>query len=83
MGAPAVGARLVLAAGRPDPRAVGRLIAERGVTFAFFAAGFFEQVARAALPDLGGMRLLAAGGDVMALGAARAILALPTPTSGC
>ncbi len=75
-GALSVGARLVLAPpGRPDPRALGRLIAERGVTFALLASGLFEQVVRAALPDLGGMRLISAGGDVMAPAAARAILA--------
>jgi amino acid adenylation domain-containing protein len=75
-GALTSGARLVLAPpGRPDPRALGRLIAEKGVTYAFFAAGLFEQVVRASLPDLGGMRLIAAGGDVMAPAAAAAILA--------
>ena len=74
-GALTSGAKLVLAPpGRPDPRALGRLIAEKGVTFAFFAAGLFEQVVRAALPDLAGMRLVAAGGDVMAPAAAGAIL---------
>ncbi len=75
-GALSVGARIVLVPhGRPDPRAVGRLISERGVSFAFFAAGLFEQVVRWALPELGGMRLLAAGGDVMAPSAARAVRA--------
>lgn len=75
-GALVTGARLVIVPpGRPDPRAVGRLIAGRGVTFAFFAAGFFEQVVRAAVQDLGGMRLIAAGGDVMAPAAAAAVLA--------
>jgi amino acid adenylation domain-containing protein len=74
-GALVAGARLVLVPpGRPDPRAVGRLIAERDVTFAFFAAGLFEQVVRAAVRDLGGMRLIAAGGDVMSPAAARAVL---------
>jgi len=74
VGALAAGARLVLApSGRPDPRAVGELIAERGVTYAFFAAGLFEQVARAALPRLGGLRLVAAGGDVMSPAAAGAL----------
>ncbi|MFL5832747.1 MAG: amino acid adenylation domain-containing protein [Solirubrobacterales bacterium] len=74
-GALTSGARLVLAPpGRPDPRALGRLIAEKDVTFAFFPAGLFEQVVRAALPDFGGMRLIAAGGDVMAPAAAGAIL---------
>jgi amino acid adenylation domain-containing protein len=75
-GALTSGSRLVLApSGRPDPREVGRLIADRGVTFAFFPAGLFEQVVRASLPDLGGMRLIAAGGDVMAPAAAKALRA--------
>jgi amino acid adenylation domain-containing protein len=70
-GALSQGARLVLAPpGRPDPRAVGRLIAERRVTYAFLAAGFFAQVVRAALPDLAGMRLISTGGDVLSPGAA-------------
>ncbi len=74
IGALAAGARLVLApTGRPDPRAVGELIAARGVTYAFFAAGLFEQVVRAALPRLGGLRLIAAGGDVMSPAAAGAL----------
>jgi amino acid adenylation domain-containing protein len=74
-GALAAGGRLVLVPpGRPDPEAVGRLIAENRVTYAFFAAGLFEQVVRAALPDLGGMRLVAAGGDVMSPAAAKAVL---------
>ena len=82
-GALAVGARLVLAPpGRPDPRELGRLIAARGVTFAFFAAGLFEQVVRAALPDLGGMRLIAAAGDVMAPAALRADARLPSRPPG-
>ncbi|HEX5988588.1 MAG TPA: amino acid adenylation domain-containing protein [Solirubrobacterales bacterium] len=73
-GALAGGSRLVLAPpGRPDPRRIGRLIAEREVSFAFFPAGLFEQVVRSSLPDLGGMRLLAAGGDVMAPAAAAAL----------
>jgi amino acid adenylation domain-containing protein len=73
-GALAAGARLVLAPpGRPDPQVLGRLITERGVSFAFFAAGLFEQVVRSALVDLGGMRLIAAGGDVMSPAAARAL----------
>ena len=73
-GAMTSGSRLVLAPpGRPDPRRLGALIAERGVTFAFFPAGLFEQVVRSSLHDLGGMRLIAAGGDVMAPAAARAL----------
>ena len=73
-GALTVGAKLVLAPpGRPDPAAIGRLIAERGVTYAFFAAGLFEQVVRVALPGLAGMRLVATGGDVMAPAAAAAL----------
>ncbi len=73
-GALTVGARLVVAPpGRPDPQAVGRLIADRQVTYAFFAAGFFEQIVRVALPNLAGMRLVAAGGDVMPPDAAAAL----------
>ena len=73
-GALSAGGRLVIVPpGRPDPRAVGRLIRRSGVTYAFFAAGFFEQVVRAALPDLAGMRLIAAGGDVMSPAAAAAV----------
>jgi amino acid adenylation domain-containing protein len=74
-GALLAGGRLVLAPpGRPDPRALGRLIADRGVTYALFAAGLFEQMAHAALPDLAGMRLVASGGDVMSAAAAAAVL---------
>jgi len=74
-GALLAGGRLVLAPpGRPDPRALGRLIADRGVTYALFAAGLFEQMAHAALPDLAGMRLIASGGDVMSAAAAAAVL---------
>ena len=39
-----------------------------------FAAGLFEQMAHAALPDLAGMRLVASGGDVMSATAAAAVL---------
>ena len=75
-GALLAGGRLVLAPpGRPDPRALGRLIADRNVTYAMFAAGFFEQMTHAALPDLAGMRLVASGGDVMSAAAATAVLA--------
>jgi amino acid adenylation domain-containing protein len=75
-GALVAGGRLVLAPpGRPDPRAVGRLIVDRNVTYALFAAGLFEQMAHAALPDLGGMRLIGSGGDVMSATAAAAVLA--------
>ena len=55
------------------PRAVGALDPALGVTYAFFAAGFFEQVVRAALPDLAGMRRIAAGGGVMSPAAAAAV----------
>ncbi len=74
-GALTAGGRLVLAPpGRPDPPALGRLIAAKRVTYALFAAGLFEQVVRAALPDLAGMRLIAAAGDVMSPAAAKAVL---------
>jgi amino acid adenylation domain-containing protein len=70
----AAGARLVLVPpGRPDPAAVGRLVGERGVTYIFFAAGFFAEVVRVALPELGGLRLIASGGDVISPAAVAAV----------
>jgi amino acid adenylation domain-containing protein len=70
----AAGARLVLVPpGRPDPSAVGRLVRERGVTYIFFAAGFFAEVVRVALPELGGLRLIGSGGDVISPAAVAAV----------
>jgi amino acid adenylation domain-containing protein len=65
-GALANGARLVLAPpGRPDPGRLGRLIAERGVTVLAVSAGLLHELVDAALPDLGGLRLVTSGGDVL------------------
>jgi amino acid adenylation domain-containing protein len=60
------GARLVVAPrGRPDPAALGRLIADRGVTLLTISTGLFHELVRDALPDLGRLRLISAGGDVL------------------
>jgi amino acid adenylation domain-containing protein len=65
-GALGSGARLVIApAGRPDPVLLGRLIAERGITFLMISTGLLHELVAAALPDLGGVRLAAAAGDVL------------------
>ncbi|HVO54231.1 MAG TPA: amino acid adenylation domain-containing protein [Solirubrobacterales bacterium] len=73
-GSLAAGARLVLAPpGRPDPRQLGRLIAARGVTTGLLAAGLFEQLVDAALPDLGSLRLVTSAGDLISAGAVAAL----------
>ena len=60
------GGRLVIAPrGRLDPAELGRLIATRGVTVLTISTGLFHELVRAALPDLGGLRLVTAGGDVL------------------
>jgi amino acid adenylation domain-containing protein len=60
------GARLVIAPrGRPDPRRLGSLIAARGVTFLGISTGVLHELVGAALPDLGGLRLAVAVGDVL------------------
>ncbi len=60
------GARVVVAPrGRPDPSEIGRLIAARGITVALFSAGMLAEIVRVGLADLGGMRILASGGDVL------------------
>jgi amino acid adenylation domain-containing protein len=60
------GARLVVAPrGRPDPRGLGALIAERGVTYLGLSTGVLHELIHAALPDLGGLRLATAIGDVL------------------
>ncbi|HSR94698.1 MAG TPA: amino acid adenylation domain-containing protein, partial [Solirubrobacterales bacterium] len=60
------GARLVIAPrGRLDPAGLGRLIAERGVTMLAVSTGLLHELIGAALPDLGGLRLCAAIGDVL------------------
>ena len=65
-GALANGARLVIAPpGRPDPAELGRLITARGVTILTVSAGLLHELVHAALPDLGGLRLITSGGDVL------------------
>jgi amino acid adenylation domain-containing protein len=68
------GGRLVIApAGRPDPQRVGGLIAARQVSYMVLAPGMFAELVRVALPDLGGLRLAAVGGDVLPPAAVRAL----------
>jgi amino acid adenylation domain-containing protein len=65
------GARLVVAPrGRPDPAELGRLIATRGVTLLNISTGLFHELVRDGLPDLGGLRLITAGGDILSPDAA-------------
>ncbi len=60
------GARLVIAPrGRPDPRELGRLISARDITFLAISTGLVHELTRAALPDLGGLRIVVAIGDVL------------------
>src|SRR5260221_4962305 len=60
------GARLVIAPrGRPDPRELGRLISARDITFLSISTGLVHELTRAALPDLGGLRIVVAIGDVL------------------
>jgi amino acid adenylation domain-containing protein len=70
------GARLVIApGGRPDPGRLGRMIAERGVTFMAPSTGLFHELVRSALPDLAGVRLAVPAGDVLFPAAVRALRA--------
>ena len=50
---------------RPDPRDIGALIAEREVGVAMLSPGMLTELVRSALPELGGMRILSSGGDVL------------------
>ena len=60
------GARLVIAPrGRLDPRALGSLIAARGVTYLGLSTGVLHELVGAALPDLAGLRLACPLGDVL------------------
>jgi amino acid adenylation domain-containing protein len=60
------GGRLVVAPrGRIDPAQLGQTIVERGVTVLTISTGLFHELVRAALPQLGGLRLISAGGDVL------------------
>jgi amino acid adenylation domain-containing protein len=60
------GARLVVSPpGDPNPVTIGRVIVRHGVTMAIFPPGLLGEMARGALPSLAGLRVLAAGGDVL------------------
>jgi len=60
------GAGLVVAPrGLPDPAALGRLIAEREVSMIVVSPGLLNELLQAALADLGGLRIIVAGGDVL------------------
>jgi amino acid adenylation domain-containing protein len=60
------GGRIVIfPPGRPDPREIGALIAEREVDVAMLSPGMLTELVRSALPELGGMRILSSGGDVL------------------
>jgi amino acid adenylation domain-containing protein len=60
------GGRLVVAPrGRLDPSPLGGLIAARGVTMLTISTGLLHELIRAALPDLGGLRICVAIGDVL------------------
>lgn len=74
------GARLVIGPrGRPDPRALGRLIAARGVTFLGISTGLLHELVAVAVDELAGVRIAAAVGDVLSPVAA-AELCLTHPT---
>ncbi len=70
------GARLVVVPpGRPDPRAVARLIREQRVTFAGITAGVFARIVEDAIGDLAGLRVAVPGADVLPPATARAFRA--------
>jgi amino acid adenylation domain-containing protein len=60
------GARLVIGPrGRPDPRRLGKLIAERGVTFLGISTGLLHELVAVAVDELAGVRIATAVGDVL------------------
>ncbi|MGD0274026.1 MAG: amino acid adenylation domain-containing protein [Gaiellaceae bacterium] len=68
------GARLVVAPWeRPDPLAIGRLIAERGVTFVNISIGLLHELVHANVPELGRLRVISVGGDVFSPAVARTL----------
>src|SRR4051794_1611211 len=68
------GARIVIAPdGRPDPAELGRLIAEREVSFMVPSTGVFHELVRASLPELGRLRVVVPVGDVLSPGPVRAL----------
>ena len=74
-GALLTGARLVVAPWeRPDPLALGRLIAERGVTYVNISPGLLHELVYANVPELGRLRVISLGGDVLSPGLVRTLL---------
>jgi len=60
------GARLVVSPpGDPNPVTIGQVIVKHEVTMAVFPPGLLAEMAQAALPSLGGLRVLVSGGDVL------------------
>jgi amino acid adenylation domain-containing protein len=71
-GALASGARLVVVpAGDPVPAHVAKLIRERDIGVALLSPGLFRQMVETHLPELGSLRLLLVGGDVLSPSHAR------------
>jgi amino acid adenylation domain-containing protein len=69
------GGRLAIyPAGLPSPEALGNFVSRHGVTSAWLTAGLFHQMVDAALPGLGGLRQLLAGGDVLSVPHVRRVL---------
>ncbi len=70
------GARLVVSPpGDPHPVTIGRVVADHRVTMAIFPPGLLAEMARVALPQLTGLRVLASGGDVLPPALARELRA--------
>jgi amino acid adenylation domain-containing protein len=68
------GGRLVLLSGAtPSLEELGRTIARHGVTTLWLTAGLFQAMVEERLEDLGGLRQLLAGGDVLPAGAVRKV----------
>ena len=66
---------VVVAAGPLDTAALGRLIREREVTEVLFTPVLFNAMVEEALADLGGLRLMWTGGDVVSANAVERLLA--------
>jgi len=61
-------------AGVPSAAQLGRFVRDAGVTMAWFTSGLFNVVAEFALGDLGGIRQLVVGGDVVSAEHVRRVL---------